>query len=176
MSSTLFTAEGLGGVLFLIGIIVTMAGALIAISASQLIRAVSGLALSFLGVASIYYYLNSPFIALMQILIYVGGISVLIIFAIMLAEPAGIKLKEKRNTLRGLFSLISAGILTWGLASLGTDTDWQVFARVDDGSVKDIGTALLTTYSMSFELISLLLVTAIIGAIVLSRAGRSGGE
>ncbi len=172
MNPTLFTAEGLAGILFLIVIAVTMAGAVIAVNASQLIRAVAGLALSFLGVAGIYYYLNSPFIALMQILIYVGGISVLIIFAIMLAEPAGMEVEEKRNKLKGIFSIMAAGTLTFGLVSLGTGTDWQVFARVDDGSVKDIGTALLTTYSMSFELISLLLVTAIIGAIVLSRAGR----
>lgn len=172
MNPTLFTAEGLAGILFLIVIAVTMAGAVIAVNASQLIRAVAGLALSFLGVAGIYYYLNSPFIALMQILVYVGGISVVIIFAVMLAEPACIKPKGKGNILTGPLSIIAAGTLTLGLASLGTSTDWHVFARVDDGSVKDIGTALLTTYSMSFELISLLLVTAIIGAIVLSRDGR----
>lgn len=172
MNPALLTAEGMLGLLFLVCIIVTISGALIATNSSQLIRAVSGMALSFLGIAGIYYYLHSPFLALIQILVYVGGISVLIIFAIMLAEPVGMKVKEKRNILAGPLSGLTAAILTWGLASLTTGTEWQVFPRVNDGSIKDIGTALLTTYSMSFEMISLLLVIAIIGAIVLAKGGR----
>ncbi len=53
----------------------------------RLIRSVSGLALCFVGMAGLYYYLHSPFLALMQIVIYVGAICIMIMFTMMLAEP-----------------------------------------------------------------------------------------
>jgi len=94
---SLFTVEGLSGLLFLGFIGITLAGALIATSVRSLIRSVAGLALCFLGVAGLYYYLNSPFVALMQILIYVGAVCVTIIFAVMLAESSELKQITRRN-------------------------------------------------------------------------------
>jgi NADH-quinone oxidoreductase subunit J len=59
------------------------------------------------------------------------------------------------------------------MSLLAINTMWPVAAaKINDGSVKDIGQSLLTTYSMVFELISVLLLLAIIGALVLARAGR----
>ncbi|MFZ5775360.1 MAG: NADH-quinone oxidoreductase subunit J [Thermodesulfobacteriota bacterium] len=174
MSPSLLTAEGLSGLLFLGFIGVTVAGALIATGARRLIRAVAGLALCFLGVAGIYYYLNSPFVALMQILIYVGAICVTIIFAIMLAEPSELKIARGGNGLAGPLGILSCGALTWGLAALGLKTNWTAAGcRVNDGSVEQVGQALLTTYGMSFELISVVLLVAIVGSLALARAGRS---
>ncbi len=172
MNPSLLTAEGMSGLVFLGFIAITMAGALFAIRTANLIRSVMGLALCLIGVAGLYYYLNSPFVALMQILIYVGAVCIVIILAIMLAEPEETRKERKRNPLVGSLSLLAAGVLVWALASLGTRTTWESFPRVKEGSVEDIGVALLTTYSMIFELIALILVTAIIGSIVLARAGR----
>jgi NADH:ubiquinone oxidoreductase subunit 6 (subunit J) len=66
------------------------------------------------------------------------------------------------------------GTVTWlGLAWIAVQTSWRPpAARVTDGSVAAIGTALLTTYSLAFELISLVLLVAILGALVLARSGR----
>lgn len=66
---------------------VTIGGALIAALSTRIIRGVSGLMLCCMGLGGLYYFLNSPFLALMEILIYVGAVCVTIVFGVMLSEP-----------------------------------------------------------------------------------------
>ena len=173
MNPSLFSPEGLAGVIFLILIGVTVIGAIIATCAQRLIRAVVGLAICFLGVAGLYYFLNSPFVALMQLLIYVGAVCITIAFAIMLAEPDENKLFRKRPGLGGALSILCGGTITYGLIHAAINTTWiPTGTKVNDGSVKALGIELLTTFSMIFELVSVVLLIAIIGALVLARAGR----
>jgi NADH-quinone oxidoreductase subunit J len=80
------TAEGLSALVFLSLVVVTIVGGLIATNSQRLIRSVAGLAIWFVGVAGLYYYLNS-FVAVMELLIYVGAVCVTIVFAVMLASP-----------------------------------------------------------------------------------------
>ena len=136
---SLFTVEGLSGLLFLGFIGLTLVGALIATSARSLIRSVAGLALCFLGVAGLYYYLNSPFVALMQILIYVGAICVTIIFAVMLAESSELKQITRRNRLVGPLSFLASGLLAWALAGLALKTEWRpASCLVNRGTVRTL--------------------------------------
>jgi len=170
---SLFTVEGLSGLLFFGFIGLTLAGAVIATNARSLIRSVAGLALCFLGVAGLYYYLNSPFVALMQILIYVGAVCVTIIFAVMLAESSDLKQITNRNGLVGPLAFLTSGILVAALAGLAFETQWhRPPCLVNRGTVDNLGQSLLTTYSMSFELISVVLLVAVVGSLVLARAGR----
>jgi len=87
MSLPLPNADQLVGAVFLVLLATTIAGGFIACNAERLVRAVAGLIICFVGVAGLYYFLNSPFIAMMQILIYVGAVAVTISFAIMFAAP-----------------------------------------------------------------------------------------
>ena len=170
----ILSPQGLAGLIFLGCVAATIAGALLATNATRLIRAVTGLALCMVGVAGIYYFLGSPFVALMQILIYAGAVCVTIIFAIMLAEPHEMKRVGKVHALAGPASILAATVLVWGLAALGTKTVWQpVACRAKTGTLEEVGQSMLTTYSMSFELISVVLLIAIIGSLALARAGRS---
>jgi len=170
---SLFSMEGLSGLLFFAFLGITLAGALIATSARSLIRSVAGLALCFLGVAGLYYYLNSPFVALMQILIYVGAICVTIIFAVMLAESSELKQVIRRNVLVGPLAFLVSGLLVFALAGLAVRTEWLAApCLINRGTVEDLGQSLLTTYSMSFELISVVLLVAVVGSLVLARHGR----
>ena len=73
--------------LFIMFVATTVAGALIAVNTVRIIRSVSGLALACVGLAGLFYFLHSPFLALMEILIYIGAVCVTIIFGVMLAEP-----------------------------------------------------------------------------------------
>ena len=100
-SPGLLTADGLVGLIFLIMIAVTLSGAYIAATSERLVRAVAGLVVCFVGVAGIYYFLNSPFMAMMQILIYVGAVCITISFAIMLAAPEHKKKTGPSNLLSG---------------------------------------------------------------------------
>ncbi len=166
-------ADAVAGIVFLIMLATTLIGGIIACSAERLVRAVSGLALCFIGVAAIYYYLNSPFVAMMQMLIYIGAVCVTIAFAIMLAAPEESKKNGPPGPLSGPLGLITAGLVTMGMAGLAVNTTFSVLPKENMGEVKLIGVELLTSYSMVFELVSIVLLIAIIGSLVIARHGRS---
>lgn len=172
MMKTLFSPDGLAGLLFLFNLIVTVIGGIVACSAERLVRAVIGLVVCFVGVAGIYYFLNSPFIAMMHILIYIGAVAVAISFAIMLAAPEEKQRTGPTNSLSGPIGLITVLLLISGLVSLAYTTEWTSMSKVNDGSVRIIGIQLLTNHSMVFELISIVLLVAILGALVIARGGR----
>jgi len=170
----LFSAEGLTGVVFLVMVGITIIGGLIACNSERLVRAISGLIVCFVGVAGIYFFLNSPFVAMMQILIYVGAVAVTISFAIMLAAPEEKKKIGHGSPLAGPLGFISAALMTGGFSVLAFHTVWQPATQVRDGSIKQIGIQLLTEYSMVFEVVSIVLLIAILGALVIAREGREG--
>src|SRR5210317_112198 len=170
----LFSAEGLSSLVFIFIVMTTVLGAVIATHSERLIRAVTGLAICFIGVAGLYYYLNSPFVALMEMLIYVGAVCVTIVFAVMLADPDPVRETVKGSVFTGPLSFGLGFILFWGLSALALKTAWEGPAsRVNSGSLEEVGKSLLTNYSMAFELISVVLLLAIIGALVLARPGRT---
>jgi NADH:ubiquinone oxidoreductase subunit 6 (subunit J) len=173
-SPNLFSVDGLVGVVFLIMVFITITGGLIACNSERLVRSVAGLIVCFVGVAGLYYFLNSPFVAMMQILIYVGAVAVTIAFAIMLAAPEEQKKIGPSGPLVGPLGFATAALLAGGFSILAIKTDWKVMEKVNDGSIKSIGIQLLTEYSMVFELISIVLLIAILGALVLARGGREG--
>jgi len=164
------------GFVFGVAVLATMAGALLAVLTTRIIRGVCGLALCCFGLAGLYYFLHSPFLTLMEILIYVGAICVTIIFAVMLAEPDEAPSCETRRAAFGwgAVALFISGAVFWGIARLGLNHPWQVpGAKANAGTVKDIGVSLLSTYSLAFEVISLVLLVAILGALVIARYGRT---
>jgi NADH-quinone oxidoreductase subunit J len=168
----LFSAEGLSSLVFIFIVMTTVLGAVIATHSERLIRAVTGLAIACIGIAGLYYYLHSPFVALMEMLIYVGAVCVTIVFAVMLADPNPKGEAGKGSIFTGPLSFALGILLFWGLSALAGKTAWI------HGSLEEVGRSLLTNYSMAFELISLVLLLAIIGALVLARQGRTrtGGE
>lgn len=163
--------------LFLGLIIVTVLGAMLATLAKRLTRAVLGLIVCFIGIAGIFYFLNSPFVALMQILVYVGAVAITICFAIMLAEPDEMAMAAKTPGLAGPLAALLGGAVTTALAYTAMNATWMTPAvKKNAGTVKDVGESLLTTYSMVFELVSLVLLIAILGSLVIARSGRDKAE
>lgn len=169
MSPDLLSVEGLVGVVFLILITITLTGGVIACNSNRVVRAVAGLIVCFVGVAGMYFFLNSPFISMMQLLIYVGAIAVAIAFAVMLAAPEEKKKVGPTGPLEGPLAFGTAALLAGGFSVLALKTDWPVMEKLNDGSVKEIGIRLLTEHSMVFELISIVLLIAILGALVIAR-------
>ncbi len=159
--------------IFLGLIVVTVFGALLATCSQRMIRAVFGLSICFIGIAGLYYFLNSPFVALMQLLIYVGAVAITICFAIMLADPDDDKLTAKTPGLAGPFAVLLGAVVAWVLAFTAMTATWMEPAvKVKAGTVKEVGESLLTTYSMVFELVSIVLLIAILGSLVIARSGR----
>ena len=162
--------------IFLFCLATLAAGALLAVFSARLIRSVSGLAVCSIGLAGLYYFLHSPFLALMEILIYIGAVCVTIVFAIMLAEPEEPPNEEKpfARIAWGGLALGSTLALFCAVVWLGTQREWAAPATlVNEGSIASIGISLLTTYSLAFELISLALLVAILGALAIARTGRA---
>jgi NADH-quinone oxidoreductase subunit J len=128
----------------------------------------------FLGVAFAYALLNAPLVAIIQILVYVGAISIVIIFAIMLTEvqTGGYELFFNRQTLiAAVAALVGAALLA--VVSLSAD-----IGPIGDKSLtpglRTLSKLLFDRYVFPFELVSLVLVAAMIGAIVLATREKEG--
>jgi NADH-quinone oxidoreductase subunit J len=121
------------------------------------------------SVAALYVLLGADFIAAVQVLIYVGAVSVLLIFAIMLTarvSGVGIRQQNEQVPIALLTTLAFMGITLYGLGR----TIWNIKTSVPpDQTVMALGKLLMTIYVVPFEIVSLVLLTALIGAIVIAR-------
>ena len=157
---------------FAVVVTFTFAGALIAVLPRNILYNVLGLILCLTGVGGIFLFLGSPFIALMELLIYVGAICISIVFAIMLSRPLHLSL-PKRHPPKVAGACAVALLLFGALATTIFKTPWQPApVRGSDWSVATLGTYLLTRYDLVFEAMSIVLLVAILGAILIS--GASG--
>ena len=114
---------------FYVASALTIASAIIVVTQRDLVRAVLALAMSFIGVACIYFILNAEFIGVVQILVYVGAISILIAFAVMFIGDlanAG-TLSQSR-----LISAIAAVLLLASIIFVAYNTDWTTIDEVTD--------------------------------------------
>lgn len=124
---------------------------------------------TFLGVAGLYVYLASDFLAIVQVLIYVGGILVLTLFAVMLTH----RIADVKISNRSVGRLPALGILAMIGTFMGraiTSANWHTEpVKPIEPTIAKIGNLFLTDYVLPFELASVVLLAALIGAAVLSR-------
>ncbi len=133
-------------------------------------------AISLIGVmgslAILYLLLGAEFIAAAQVIVYAGAVMVLFLFVIMLLN-AGVEVKRGRSfmvQLLGIPLLISfLALLAWFVQRMYPSGTGVHFGGFTGGTAKAIGTALFTTYLLPFEITSVLILIAILGAIVLAR-------
>ena len=145
----------------------TVGAALGVVIVRDLIRALVLLITSFLGVAGLYITLSADFVAVAQVLIYAGAISVLLIFAIMLTPLAG---RQNAETFLQVPGLLLAGLVAFTIGFVSLKTDWSIAERGGfEETASAIGEALLSKYVLPFEMASVLLLVAMLGAIVLVR-------
>ncbi len=160
-------------VLFYAFMILTFMGGFMAVRSRLLMHAVLGLAVSLLGVAGLYFYLGSPFLAMMQVLIYVGAVCIMIVMGVMLGntpDQLAYKNFEGRNTILAAFACALGFVALY--VAIGQAKFAPAAEKVGDMSIRFIGESLLFQYCLAFELISVILLTAIVGAIILARGGR----
>lgn len=138
----------------------------LAVSLKNILHSVLCLALALIGVAGIYILLNAEFLAAMQILIYVGAVVTLILFAIMLTHRLQDRSIRQTNALRFASSVI-CGLLLVVLALAISNSKF-----ITHKESLQLGASLLTTYLLPFEVISLILLAALVGAIVIAKGER----
>ncbi len=145
--------------------IMTVANALMVVAARTLLHAVLFLVLSFIGMAGLFITLSADFVAAVQILVYVGAVAVLMVFAIMLT-------RENWNNEYALPALALAVLLGTALTFAALDTGWPTppgALPAVPATAAAIGDALLDPFVLPFEIASVVLVVAMVGAIALVR-------
>jgi len=139
------------------------------VTSKNLFHSALFLILSFVGVASLYVLLEAPFLAAVQVLVYVGAIAILIVFAIMLTRRLMAKDLVQRNAQWG-WSALGAVLLFVALGLVLFQVNWPVVeAAVPKETISILGQDLMGTYLVPFEVASVLLLVALVGSIIIAR-------
>jgi NADH:ubiquinone oxidoreductase subunit 6 (subunit J) len=158
-------------VIFFGFIVLILFGSLLTVQARILMHAVLGLAVALIGVAGLYFHLGSPFLAMMQILIYVGAVCVMLVFGIMVGQTPSQSAQLRLSSNNLVLAVVTCGAGFVLLSATVVRTQWSAAAhRVGDFSLQHLGESLLYRYCLAFELISVVLLSAIIGAIIIARS------
>lgn len=169
-------------IVFIILSVITLVSAVIVVTFRNLFHAAMALMISFLGVAGVYVLLQAGFLGMSQLLVYIGAISILILFAIMMTRRMMQTGEEPLNSQRvvGLIgSIIAFVIMVVVLVGLfpltpGTETLYGVAPAVDpvilENSVAQMGRSYVSAdgYVLPFQIASVLLLGALVGAIVIA--------
>jgi NADH:ubiquinone oxidoreductase subunit 6 (subunit J) len=156
-------------ILFYILASVLVLSALAVVTIRNIFRAALLLVLLFVALAAVYVTLGAEFVAAAQVLIYVGAVTILIIFAIMLTQrisDRSIRQSSEQKAVSFLVVLVLLGLL---LLSIGTTI--RAFPKGPGlaDTIPTIGEEMMSTYLLPFEVVSVLLLVALLGAIVLAR-------
>ena len=156
-------------IVFWLVAVFTIVSASFVVLNNQLLYSAIALLFSLFGVAGLYIFLWADFIAGIQLLVYIGGINVLIIFGIMLTNKISSVRLSQTNVQQGVGAVVALWLLIL-ISLVISKTPWlQIEASEPAETVSAIGTLLLSKYLLPFEAISLLLLGALIGAALLSR-------
>ncbi len=151
--------------------VVILGGGLAVVLSPNIFHAAIGMAFAFLAVAGIYFSLQADFLAVIQILIYVGAIAVMIAFAVMLTRRGEMEETNLFNVRYVIPGIAAAGgfalIALYAAAGLFPETPQGV---LPGDAMMELGKTLLTQYALSFEIAAVLLLVALVGAIIVARA------
>lgn len=159
------------GELIFLGLITVIATSAVWVVVSpNLVHSAVSLLFTLFGVAGLYVFLFADFLAATQVVIYVGGILVLIIFGVMLTNKIDKPVIESVSSNKIIGVLISSFIFTI-LSIIVIQTKWPIIDTATSGpsTVELIGRLILGKYLLPFELISILLLAALVGAALLAR-------
>ena len=145
----------------------TVLASIFTVTTRNVVHAALGLAAALIGAAGLFILFGAEFVGLSQILIYVGAVVVLFLFGIMLTQSAGKAVVD--NDRRWLAALVALG--TFGLLAVGTVSAFGSRKINFDVAfpTRELGTELFTKWILPFEAVSVLLLAALVGAIVLAR-------
>jgi len=149
-----------------------VAAALVVVLGRNLVHSAIALIFTFFGVAALYVLLDAEFLAAVQVLLYIGGITILLLFAIMLTSqlsPRGMEIFNKQ--------VLPAALITGGILFALLYAAWLGIRPAGPpppflDSTTSLGTMFLTSHVLPFEVASVLLLVAMVGAILLARKDR----
>lgn len=147
-----------------------ISGAIFMINYNKVVHMVISLAFTFLSLAGLYILLEAEFVAVVQILIYGGAITILMIFGIMMTNHKNEEEQPKRPWHNGLLLLGTVGLLAILFFAIRSTTfPAQQDVHLAENNTLEIGKLLYNQYVIPFELVSVLLTVAFIGAIIIAK-------
>jgi NADH-quinone oxidoreductase subunit J len=156
-------------VTFSIIAILTIAGAVAAVSLRRLVHCALALTVAFAGLAALYLQLDAQFVGFSQLLVYVGAVAILIVFAILLtreSEASEHPVFSRNTAVGGAVGLLVFGLFAWLIR--GSQILNREPSRSVELSVRQIGDHLMTKYVLPLEVIGILLTAALIGAVIIA--------
>ena len=164
-----------GDLIFILLALLTIVPAVWVVLSQNIVHAGFALLFTLMGAAGLYAYMGADFIAVAQVMVYVGGVLVLILFTVMMTRVPG-----KGRHRYGVDRYVPAAILA--IAVFGilykaiTSVQWNASATPAQPTTAEIGTNFMTTYIFPFEYVSLVLLAAMIGAAILIREHKTVDE
>jgi len=160
-------------IIFYFFAVVTLVSGTIVVFSKNIIYSAFSLLFTFFGVAGIYVLLNADFIAVAQLLIYVGGILVLLLFGVMLTNKV-ISVDMKTGTMQTLPASILVAMVAGVLCGIFYSTDWRTVEGIPapSATANSLGELFMTTFALPFEVASIVLLVALLGAALIARKDR----
>ena len=162
-------------VIFYILALIMIVSAIASVSSRKMLRSVIYLLFTLIGVAGIYFLIDYNFLAAVQLTVYAGGIIVLVIFSVLFVHPLEIQLALaplSKKILTAIACLIGLGLFLYSIYT----NDFQVVENSKTTTVEEIGRGLLSYdaggFILPFEVISILLLAAMIGAIIIGKGDK----
>ncbi len=165
----------IGDLIFIALALLTVVPAIWVVFSPNIVHAGFALLFTLLGAAGLYAFMGADFIAITQVMVYVGGILVLVLFTVMMTRVP--LTKKKRH---GLDRYVPAAVFSIAVFALLykviTSVEWNAMSKPAEPTIAEIGTQIMTTYIFPFEYISLVLLAVMIGAAILVRESRDRNE
>ncbi|WP_263357397.1 NADH-quinone oxidoreductase subunit J family protein [Acidicapsa ligni] len=164
-------------VVFLLIALVTVAGALAAALLRNLVHCALSLTVTFAGLALMYLQLDAQFAGFAQILVYIGAVAILVVFAILLTRGAGTQMHQAYSSSWLLGLVIAAAVFALLAWAVMKSLPSAVATATPVVSVKSIGYALMGNYVLPLEIVAVLLTVALLGAVIVAMPDvrRKGG-
>ncbi|MGI8551725.1 MAG: NADH-quinone oxidoreductase subunit J family protein [Dehalococcoidia bacterium] len=156
-------------IIFYIVAAIAIAGALGVVFSGDIVHAALFLVLALMMTAGVFVLLSAEFLGIVQILIYGGAVSILIVFALMLTRAR--QLRMRLDGPQKPFGFVAAAVLAVGLILMVTQTTWPgSTSRITVVPFESFSRQLFNAYNVPFELVSLVLLVALVGAVVIARS------
>ena len=168
-----FLGQDWGDALFFIFAAILVGSALLVVTMRDIIRCGLAMIVCFGALAGIYVIIGSPLLAAAQVIVYIGAISVLILFAIMLTQTKDAPARLVFQT-QAFPAAIAAGVIAVLIALAVAATDWNALADRVTVATQTLSSVLFDRFVLPFEIVSVLLLAAVIGGIFLAKREPGG--
>lgn len=156
-------------IIFYLFAVTTIVSGFLVVSSKNIVHSAFYLLFTFFGVTGLYALLGADFIAVVQVMVYIGGILILIIFGVMLTNRIT-DVPIKTGTLQVIPAAIIIGLFAGALASIMVKTQWHTkVSKIPETTMYSLGDLLINEYVLIFELLGILLLIALIGAASIAR-------